>query len=151
MVRVFEAPLQNRNNSFFCIVQFRQPHPRHPRQTSLLVFEVHWCGCFGRPTRTQTMVFSNVQFKPPQPRCPKTPLMAYGVQWHGWLGRHPRNQRIFIGIVQPPPSPGVQKHLCSPMRYSGMAFTVATSPVGAVQNPHPRYPQTLLLAYGVHR
>ena len=39
-------------------------------------------------------------FKQPDPRYPKTPLLAYGVQWYGCLGRHPRTQTILFGIVQ---------------------------------------------------
>ena len=52
---------------------------------------------------------------------------------------------------------GIQKHLCWPMGYSGMGVWGATQEhkqfFGIVQSkqPHPRYPKTPLLAYGLQR
>ena len=55
---------------------------------------------FGAPSQNPNNVFGIVQFKNPNPRYPKTPLLAYGVQWYGCSACHPRAQTIVFGIVQ---------------------------------------------------
>ena len=53
---------------------------------------------WGATPEPKQQFFGILQFKDPQAKYPKTPLLASGVQWYGCLGRHPKTQTILLGI-----------------------------------------------------
>ena len=130
-----------------------------PSQVSKNSFAALWSTVvlvFGAPPQNPNNNFSLVQFKHPHPRYPRTPLLPYGVQWYWCLGRHPRTQTILLALCNPnTPIPGIQEDPCCPMEYSGIGVWGATPEPKqhfepcAIQTPHPRYPRTPLLPYGV--
>ena len=136
---------------FFGVVQLKHPHPRYPK-TLVLAYGVQCYWCLGRHCRTQRIFLGIAQFKHPHPRYPETPLLAHGVQWYCIFGATPEPTLLCSSNT---PMPGIQKQFCWPMEYSGRGVWGATAEqtifFGVVQfkQPHPRSPETPLLAYGV--
>ena len=154
MAWVFGAPPQNPNNIFWhCAIQI--PSSEESKNTFAAPWSIVVLS-FGAPPQNPNNICSLVQFKYPHPRYPKIPLLPYRVQWYWCLGRHPRTQTILLALCNSNTPSQVSKNTIAAL-WSAVVLVFGAPPqnpnntFGLVQSkhPHPRYPRTPLLPYGV--